>query len=73
MTRLQNGLNLGDRASGLGINIRGTYVYLVFCLIFYKYSNFKTISSRVIFFPVMSLFWNQRVIECCGVTKLAMI
>ena len=23
MTRLENGLNIGDRASGLGINIKG--------------------------------------------------
>ena len=24
MTRLENGLNIGDRASGLGLNIKGT-------------------------------------------------
>ena len=28
MTRLENGLNIGDRASGLGININGMDILL---------------------------------------------
>ena len=28
MTRLENGLNIGDRASGLGINIKGMDIFL---------------------------------------------
>ena len=28
MTRLENGLNIGDRASGLGINIKGMDILL---------------------------------------------
>ena len=55
MTRLDNGLNIGDRASGLGLNIKGMDILL---------STFKTLerpfSRRVIFFSFVSLFWNQR-------------
>ena len=28
MTRLENGLNIGDRALGLGINIKGMDIFL---------------------------------------------
>ena len=28
MTRLENGLNIGDRASGLGLNIKGMDILL---------------------------------------------
>ena len=28
MTQLENGLNIGDRASGLGINIKGMDIFL---------------------------------------------
>ena len=33
MTRLETGLNVGDRASGMGLNIKAMNInYLAFCL-----------------------------------------
>ena len=62
MTRLENGLNIGDRASGLGLNIKGMDILLSALNFFRNNPILRPFSSRVIFFPVVSLFWNQRVL-----------
>lgn len=59
MTRMENGPNIRNRASSIG----SQYGYLAFGLNKFRNCNpiLRPFSSHIIFFPIVSLFWNQRV------------
>ena len=63
MTPPENCLYIDDRASGLGLNIKGMDILLfaLFFALFFHIPFLRTFSNYVIFFPVVTLSWNQRV------------